>query len=326
VSNWQSFGKEEDAPGWGTTFMRQVRIWMGLAYHSSREGLRKLQRTQIKLVVKLAPLDVADAVALGEKLFQTPPKDVAEKQLRDAATTYLAKEANTKLEPDEWLTLAQVLRTLRADYQQDVLSQMVHAALHRARAKVVAPAAPAKAPAYQVQAFAGLPGLSMTMPFAYLSMGLAVAVLMLGGWVWIAETRIDNLKLKNAQARATQKAMLEENAELRDRIQADSGRISEANAAAMENAKRASDVINREVGRRQTETAMRRREEARRAAERQNNPDGAIADPNAWLRDLAAQPLLSAPAITSPDAPGPAGGGHSSGVSGDAGGQAGPSR
>ena len=324
MSNWQSFGKEEDAPGWGTTFMRQLRIWMGLAYHSSREGLRKLQRTQIKLVVKLAPLDVADAVALGERLFQTPPKDVAEKQLRDAATTYLAKEANTKLEPDEWLTLAQVLRTLRADYQQDVLSQMVHAALHRARAKVAAPA-PAKPPAYQVQAFAGLPlpGVSM---FAYVSMGLAALSALLIGWVWIAETRIDSLKLKNAQARATQKAMLEENAELRDRIQADSGRISEANAAAMENAKRASDVINREVGRRQTETAMRRREEARRAAERQNNPDGAIADPNAWLRDLAAQPLLSAPAITSPDAPGPASGGHSGGVPGDAGGEARPSR
>jgi hypothetical protein len=73
MSNWQSFGKEEDAPGWGTTLMRQIRIWMGLAYHSSREGLRKLQRTQIKLVVKLAPLDVADAVALGEKLFAEPP-------------------------------------------------------------------------------------------------------------------------------------------------------------------------------------------------------------------------------------------------------------
>ena len=325
MSNWQNFGTEEDAPGWGTTFMRQLRIWMGIAYHSAREGLRKLQRTQIKLVVKLAPLDVADAVALGEKLFQTPPKDVAEKQLRDAATTYLAKEANTKLEPDEWLTLAQVLRTLRTDYQQDVLSQMVHAALHRARAKVAAPAAPAKAPAYQVQSFAGLPipGVSI---FAYVSMGLAALSALLIGWVWIAEMRIDSLKLKNAQFRENQKAMLAENAELRDRIQADSGRISEANAAAMENAKRASEVINREVGRRQTETAMRRREEARRAAERQNNPDGIIADPNAWLRDLAAQPLLSAPTIAAPDAPGSAGGGHSGGMPGDAGGAAGPNR
>jgi len=322
---YKSFGAEEDAPGWGTSLVRQLRIWMGLAYHSSLNGLRKLQRTQIKLVVRLAPLDVADAVALGEKLFQTPPKDVAEKQLRDAATTYLAKEANTKLEPDEWLTLAQVLRTLRTDYQQDVLSQMVHAALHRARAKVAAPAAPAKAPAYQVQSFAGL-AVAGVSPFAYASMGLAALSVLLIGWVWIAETRIDNLKLKNAQARATQKAMLEENAELRDRIQADSGRISEANAAAMETAKRASDVVKREVSRRERDAQMRRAEEARRAKERADNPDGRIDDPNQWLRDLAAQPLLQVPTIAAPDRAGAAGGGDPSGVSGDAGGEARPSR
>jgi len=321
---YKTFGAEEDRPGWGTSVVRTLRIWMGLAYHSSLNGLRKLQRTQIKLVVKLAPLDVADAVALSEKLFQTPPKDVAEKQLRDAATTYLAKEANTKLEPDEWLTLAQVLRTLRADYQQDVLSQMVHAALHRARAKVAAPA-PAKAPAYQVQSFAGLPlpGVSV---FAYVSMGLAALSALLIGWVWIAETRIDSLKLKNAQARATQKAMLEENAELRDRINADSGRISEANAAAMETAKRASDVVKREVSRRERDAQMRRAEEARRAKERADNPDGRIDDPNQWLRDLAAQPLLQVPTIAAPDRAGAAGGGDPSGMSGDAGGEARPSR
>ena len=301
MSNWQNFGTEEQRPGWGTTFVRQLRIWAGLAYHSSLGGLRKLQRTQIKLVVRLAPLDVADAVALGEKLFQTPPKDVAEKQLRDAATTYLAKEANTKLEPDEWLTLAQVLRTLRQDYQQDVLSQMVHAALHRARTKVATPA-PAKAPAYQVQSFAGLPIPGVPI-FAYVSMGLAALSVLLIGWVWIAETRIDSLKLKNAQFRENQKAMLAENAELRDRIQADSGRISQANAAAMETAKRASDVVKREVGRRERDAQMRRAEEVRREKRRAENPDNELGSPDDWLRDLAAQPLLSAGSVAAPDAP-----------------------
>jgi hypothetical protein len=324
VSNWQSFGKEEGSPGWGTSFVRQLRIWAGLAYHSSLGGLRKLQRTQIKLVVKLAPLDVADATALGERLFQEPPKDVAEKQLRDAAVTYLAKEANSKLEPDEWLTLAQVLRTLRQDYQQDVLSQMVHAALHRARTKVATPA-PAKAPAYQVQSFAGLP-LPGVSPFAYLSMGLAAISVLLIGWAWVAETRIERLKTENREYERYTKIVEEDAKRAAARAIDAEARVGQANASVAETAKRATDVIKRESERQSTAAAMRRREEARREQERSTNPDRVVGEPSDWLRDLAIQPLLSAPTIAAPDAPGAAGGGDPGGVPGGPGGQTGPSR
>jgi hypothetical protein len=153
-----------------------------------------------------------------------------------------------------------------------------------------------------VQSFAGLPIPGVPI-FAYVSMGLAALSVLLIGWVWIAETRIDSLKLKHAQARATQKAMLEENATLRDRINADSARISEANAAAMETAKRASDVVKREVGRRERDAQMRRAEEVRREKRRAENPDNELGSPDDWLRDLAAQPLLSAGSVAAPDAP-----------------------
>ena len=329
MSNWQNFGTEEDAPGWGTRLTRRLRVWSGLAYHWAGQAVHNIQRTQIKLVVRLAPLDVADAKQLGARLFEHEPKDIAEKQLRDAACTYLAKEANTRLEPDEWLTLAQVLRTLRQDYGQDVLSQLVHASLNRrkaAPAPAPRPAAPANmpAPAYQVQGLLGIPGTLDT--FAYISMGLAVVVLFLGGWVWVAETRIDRLKLENREFKRYTKIVEEDAKKASARAIDAESRVGMANASVAETAKRAATVNQAEVKRQEAARGMRRREEAKRAAERSNNPDGVIHDPNDWLRDLAAQPLLSAPTIAAPDAPGSAGGGHSGGMPGDAGGAAGPNR
>ena len=321
MTNWQNFGTEEQRPGWGTSFVRQLRIWAGLAYHSSLGGLRKLQRTQIKLVVRLAPLDVADATALSERLFQDPPKDVAEKQLRDAATTYLAKEANTKLEPDEWLTLAQILRTLRQDYQQDVLSQMVHAALHRARTKV-APPAPAKAPTHQVQSFAGLPIPGVPI-FAYVSMGLAALSALLIGWVWIAETRIDRLKAENRDHKQYTKIVEEDAKRAAARAADAEARVGQANASVAETAKRAAIVGKAEVSRSERAAALRKRLEERNA-KRAENPG--TDDPNEWLRDLAAQPLLSASAVAAPGPAGGAGAGHSVELPGDASGTPGPSR
>ncbi|NBW22686.1 MAG: hypothetical protein EBR82_83550, partial [Caulobacteraceae bacterium] len=103
-------------------------------------------------------------------------------------------------------------------------------------------------------------------------------------------------------------------------------RVGMANASVAETAKRAATVNQAEVKRQEAARGMRRREEAKRAAERSNNPDGVIHDPNDWLRDLAAQPLLSADPVAAPDAARGAGGGDPGGVSGNAGDAPGPRR
>jgi len=316
-----------ETQGWGRDFVRSVRTLYGQAVALVLSALNSLRRTQIRLVVRLAPLDVADARQLAERLFEEPPKDVAEKQLRDAAVTYLAKEHNTRLEPDEWLTLAQVLRTLRNDYGQDVLSQLVSAALNRAKARIAPPVETASmpAPAYQVQGLMGIPGTGPSLTF-YASMALAVAVLFLGGWVWVAEQRIGRLKTENREFQRYTKMVEDDAKKLAERVKNAEGRVGQANASVAETAKRAATVNSAEVKRQTTASAMRRREEAKRAAERSNNPDGHIGDPGDWLRDLSAQPLLSAPAIAAPDAASGPGGGHPGELPGNARGPAGPSR
>lgn len=297
-----------ESEGWGRDFMRAVRTLYGQAVALLMHGIDSLRRTQVRLVVRLAPPDVADAVALKDRLFPTPAADVAEQQLRDACATYLAKEASTQLERDEWLTLAQVLRTLREDYKQDPLRQMVNAALSRRAPVVVAPP-PAVEPAAMpmglmgAQGFVGgaIGGLTTQM-FFYASMGLAAIALFLGGWVWLAETRIDRLKLESRQARETQKELLADNVQLREALRDTDARVGEANRAAMENAKRAADVSKQEVARRARELANRKRLEEKNAERAKvSNPE--LSDPDAWLRELSAQPFLSASPVAPADAP-----------------------
>lgn len=320
-ANYKAFGAEEDAPGWGTAVLRSLRAAYGQAYAATLATVRKLQRLQVRLVVKLSSPDVADAVQLQARLFEDTPKDPAELQLRTTAATLLAKEANDALTNDEWLLLAQCLRTLRADYGRDVLRRMVDSALQRRQVKVVAPppVETAAAPAYQVQGLVGLPVPGFGGLFAYLSMGLAVLVVILGGWVWVAETRIDRLKLEGRELKRYTKIVEADAKAATARAIDAEARVGQANASVAETAKRATTVNQAEAKRQQTASAMRRREEAKRAAERSQNPDSGIGDPDQWLRDLAVQPLLSAPAVAAPDAASGAGDRHSGELPGSSG-------
>jgi hypothetical protein len=280
-------------PGWGTEFMRRVRVWYGTAFHWLILGARRFQRLQVRLVVKLTPDDVADAHALAERLFPEPAKDLAEQSLRDAATTLLAKETAQGILPDEWLTLASVLRTLRIDYGRDVLGQMVHSALSRKLPKII-PQASSDQP--QVQGFLGGAVASVTTPlFAYLSMGLAATLVLTGGWAWVLGARLDHAKNEEAKARDLASQMMTENVEVRERLKDAESRVSEANRSTLETAARAREVVQREIERRARDTAARRAEEQKRAIELKDNPGGVIHDPNEWLRQLAAPASQNGP-------------------------------
>lgn len=285
-----------ETSGLGADFMRSLRTLYGQAVALLMHGIDSLRRTQVRLVVRLAPPDVADAVALKDRLFPAPAADVAEQQLRDACATYLAKEASTQLERDEWLTLAQVLRTLREDYKQDPLRQMVNAALSRRAPVAVAPP-PASEPAAMPMGLMGAQGFVggaiggiTTQMFFYASMGLAAIALFLGGWVWMAETRIDRLKLETRNARETIAAKEAVNERLHKSIKERDDALADANQAAEQMMRNYTDVTKRELARRQFEAAQRRAREKQRAAELETNPDGAIRDPNEWLRELSARP------------------------------------
>lgn len=314
-----------ESEGWGRDFMAALRTLYGQAVALIMHGIDSLRRTQVRLVVRLAPPDVADAVALQSRLFPEPPKDPAEAALRSSLCSLLATQANAArggpdLQDQDWATLASVMKFL-GETDREWPMRLIAPTLNRAIPKASAPAVEtASAPAYQVQSFAGLP---IASPFSamlgYVSMGLAVLVVFLGMALWGLSNHADKLKAENKQARQTQKELLADNVQLREALRDTDARVGEANRAAIENAKRASDVVNREVSRRERERQMRRAEEARRAKERAENPDGAIADPDQWLRDLSAQPLLSAAPVAAPDGSGSASGGDPGSVSGNTG-------
>lgn len=315
-----------ETSGWGADFMRSLRTLYGQAVALILHGIDSLRRTQVRLVVRLAPPDVADATALQARLFPEPPKDPAEAALRSSLCSLLATQANVSkggpaLQEQDWATLASVMKFL-GETDREWPMRLIAPTLNRAIPKPLAPPVET-ASAPMVQGFLGPVGAAVGAPFAaftgYLSMGLAVLVVLLGMWSWGLSSQLDKTKLENKQARETHKERLADNVQLREALRDTDARVGEANRAAMENAKRASEVTTREVTRRERERQMRRAEEARRAKERAENPDARIDDPDQWLRDLAAQPLLSASPVAPADAPRGAVRSHSSELPGDTG-------
>lgn len=313
----------------GHDIRRTVRTWYGQAVALIMHAVDSLRRTQVRLVVRLAPPDVADAVALQARLFPEPPKDPAEAALRSSLCSLLATQANAArggpdLQEQDWATLASVMRFL-GETDREWPMRLIAPTLNRAIPKPAAPQVEtASAPAFQVQSFAGLPMANpLSGLFAYLSMGLAVLVVLLGMWSWGLSSALDKVKAEHKQARQTQRELLADNVQLREALRETDARVSEANQAAWENAKRASDNSKREVARREREREMRKRLEEKNAERAKvSNPE--LSDPDAWLRDLSTRPLLSAPAVAPADAPRGTVIDRSSGLPGDASGDAPP--
>jgi hypothetical protein len=159
--------------------------------------------------------------------------------------------------------------------------------------------------------------------FAYVSMGLAALAALLIGWVWVAEQRIDRLKAENRDYKQYTKIVEEDAKRAAARAIDAEARVGQANASVAETAKRAATVGKAEVSRSERAAALRKRLEERNA-KRAENPGSD--DPNEWLRDLTAQPLLSASSVAAPGSASGAGPGHSVELPRDASGTPGPSR
>lgn len=302
----------------GHDIRRTIRAWYGQAVALIMHAIDSLRRTQVRLVVRLAPPDVADAVALQTRLFPEPPKDPAEAALRSSLCSLLATQANASrggpdLQEQDWATLASVMRFL-GETDREWPMRLIAPTLNRAIPKPAAPAVEtASAPAYQVQSFAGLPiGNPFSALLGYVSMGLAVLVVLLGMLSWGLSSNLDKVKADNRNARETIAMQEKRNVALRDELSRRDTEIGRANQAAIDNVERASNAIRADVEQRRRAVERQRREEARRNAERAKNPSGAVGDPDEFLRNLTIQPLVPAGTLT-PDANGGAADGDRAG-------------
>jgi len=296
---YRRFAAQQIEPGWGT----ELRIWLrrvyGRAYHYLLQAIGAVQRLQVRLIVRLALPEAIDADKLKARLFVEPPSDPAEKALRDALTSLLAMYANKRsLIGEDWGRLLGVMRGIEP-YDRDWAMRLVAPALNRKTLSAPAPAISPNPEQPQAQGFlGGVVASAVTPLFAYVSMGLAAALVLTGGWAWSLSLRLDHAKMEEAKARAEAHQLSAENKDIRHQLKDAEGRVTEANRSTMETAERAREVIQREVDRRQRDNAQAKAERIRREKELADNPSGIIRDPNEWLRQLAApaQETRTAPA------------------------------